>query len=119
MSMILLAAAGEIVLRVRVFLFQPRFTRIDPILGWSHNARGSYDMQSEGHAFSISYNSHGYRGSDVEFAKSARARRVVFLGDSFVDGAEVGDTEVFTKRLQDSLDGVEVVNLGVYAYSTA
>jgi hypothetical protein len=119
MSIILLAAAGEIVLRVRVFLSQPRFTRIDPILGWSHNADVSGEMQKEGHNYTISYNNYGYRGSDIEFAKDAAVRRIVFLGDSFVDAAEVGDTEVFTARLQDSLDGIEVINLGVYGYSTA
>ena len=119
MSMILLATAGEIVLRIRVLFSQPKFTLIDPILGWSHNARVSYDMQTEGHAYTLSYNNHGYRGSDIEFAKDAAVRRVVFLGDSFVDAAEVGDTEVFTALLQDSLDGLEVINLGVYGHSTA
>jgi hypothetical protein len=41
------------------------------------------------------------------------------LGDSFVDGSEVGDEELFTWHLQRDMPGVEVVNLGVYGYSTA
>jgi lysophospholipase L1-like esterase len=41
------------------------------------------------------------------------------LGDSFVDGSDVGDEETFTWHLQQRLENVEVINLGVYGYSTA
>ena len=100
-------------------VFRPRFTRLDPELGWYHYPSVSHGETLEGHAYTLSYNAHGFRPPEHAWSKPAGTQRVLVLGDSFVDGSEVGDHELFTWHLQQCLAGVEVINLGVYGYSTA
>ncbi len=117
-SLVFFLVLGEIALQVGLPIFKPRFTRIDPVVGWFHTPSAKNDEEIEGHQYSLSYNSHGYRPHEHEYAKPAGTRRVIVLGDSFVDASEVGDNETFTWLLQEELPGVEVINLGVYGYST-
>jgi hypothetical protein len=119
-TLVILTLVLELLLQfVMPLVYRPRFTRVDPVLGWYHNASVETNSVLEGHEFHESYNSHGYRSPEHALAKPAGVSRVVILGDSFVDGSEVGDEELFTWHLQQSMPGVEVVNLGVYGYSTA
>ncbi len=118
-TLLLLAIGAELALRYGLPLVKPRFTRVDPDLGWHHNSSVGMHGEREGHAFYLSYNNHGFRPPDRSFEKPSDQRRIVVLGDSFVDGAEVGDDEVFTWKLNERLDGFEVINLGVYGYSTS
>jgi hypothetical protein len=53
------------------------------------------------------------------YGKREGEKRIVIIGDSFTDGSEVDDTETFSWRIEDCLQGVQVINLGVYGYSTA
>jgi hypothetical protein len=70
----------------------------------------------------VSYNSLGLRGPDVATAPPRGTLRLVFLGDSFVEGKQVGDEEVITARLARAAASrgrpVEVVNAGVGGYGT-
>jgi lysophospholipase L1-like esterase len=100
-------------------LFRPRMTRVDPVLGWYHNSSVTNAEEIEGHRYQLSYNSHGFRPPEHGYAKPERMRRVLVLGDSYTDGSEVDDRELFTWHLQNCLEGVEVINLGVYGFSTA
>ena len=119
-SLIFSLLLGELVLQIAVpLVFRPRFTRIDPALGWYHNASVTNPEECEGHRYKLSYNSHGFRPPEHTYDKPDGIRRVVVLGDSFTDGSEVGDRELFTWYLQNCLDATEVINLGVYGYSTA
>ena len=118
-TLLLLAVVAELALRFGLPLVKPRFTQVDQDLGWRHNPSVGMHGNREGHAFYLSYNNHGFRPPDRTFEKPADQRRIVVLGDSFVDGAEVGDDEVFTWKLNERLDGFEVINLGVYGYSTS
>lgn len=43
-------------------------------------------------------------------------RRVVAIGGSFTEGAEVAGTETWIARLEEALEGVEIANLGVSGY---
>src|SRR5262245_13760675 len=104
-------------LRVVAIVVRPRFTRVDETLGWYHTPGASGRRTMEGHDHSLSYNALGFRGRDIPFERTGAAR-VVFLGDSFTDGSEVGDSEVFSDRLEKRFSCLEVVNLGVYGYST-
>ncbi len=118
--MVTFGLVAELLLQVLMpILYRPRITKIEPEVGWSHRPSVSVASAVEGHAFRESYNSHGYRSPEHTLAKPAGVRRVAVLGDSFVDGSEVGDEELLTWRLQQALPGVEVINLGVYGYSTA
>jgi hypothetical protein len=111
--------AAEGVLRVATAVLKPRFTKVDPTIGWYHYPSSSGRKAMEGHEYEISYNSHGYRYPEHDLERTCGVRRVLVLGDSFVDGSEVGDTETFTWLLNQSFPDIEFVNLGVYGFSTA
>ena len=119
-TLVVFALLLEVLLQFAMpLVYRPRFTKVDSALGWYHNASVRTSSVLEGHAYSESYNSHGYRSPEHPHEKPAGVSRVVLLGDSFVDGSEVGDEELFTWHLQQEMPGVDVVNLGVYGYSTA
>jgi hypothetical protein len=119
-SVTVLIVVAEVVLTFLVpIVFRSRFTRLDHVVGWYHSPGVSGTDTMEGHQYQIGYNSHGYRAPERAYAKAGAERRVIVLGDSFVDGSEVGDEELFTAKLEQQLSGVEVINLGVYGYQTA
>jgi hypothetical protein len=67
----------------------------------------------------VAFNARGVRGVDRPYAKPPNASRVVVLGDSFVDGYTVPTEDRLTEIMERNLGpGVEVINLGVVAYST-
>jgi lysophospholipase L1-like esterase len=63
-------------------------------------------------------NSYGHRGKNYSFGKSNKIR-IVFMGDSVVEGLEiVSPEERFTEILNDKLgEEFEVINLGVPGYN--
>ena len=63
----------------------------------------------EGHQYQLSYNRHGYRPPEHTYDNLEGTFRIVVLGDSFTDGSEVGDEETFTWKLQQRLEGAEVI----------
>jgi hypothetical protein len=110
----------ELVLQFVVpLVYRPRLTKLDPELGWYHRSSVEAANTLEGHTYRESYNGHGYRWPEHDYRKAEGTRRIAVLGDSFVNASEVGDEETFTWHLQTRLSGVEVINLGVYGYSTA
>lgn len=70
----------------------------------------------------VSYNALGLRGRDVAPTPAPGSLRLAFLGDSFVEGKQVGDEDVLTARLErlaaDRGRRLEVVNAGVGGYGT-
>ena len=119
-ALIALVGAAELTLQlVMPIVYRPRITKIDPLVGWYHRPSVSTVSVLEGHKYRESYNTHGYRAPEHSYDRASGFRRIVFLGDSFVDGSEVGDEELFTWHLQQDLPQADVINLGVYAYSTA
>jgi lysophospholipase L1-like esterase len=118
-SLIIFLLLLEVLLRFGISIFSDRVTRTDPRLGWYHEPNASRTDELEGHAFKLGYNSHGFRLPEHNYKKTKGVYRIVILGDSFVDGSEVGDQETFTWHLQQSVDSLEVINLGVYGFSTA
>lgn len=119
-SLVFLGLVLEIALQVIVpLVFRPRFSKIDPDLGWHHNSSVSYMEETEGHKYRLSYDADGYRPARHREEKQPDVPRLLIIGDSFVDAAEVGDQETFAWLLGECLPNVEVINLGVYGYSTA
>jgi lysophospholipase L1-like esterase len=63
----------------------------------------------------VELNLYGFRGPDFRIAKPAGKRRVIFLGDSFVEGfgvtGEATIPEVFRREI--GAEDLEVLNLGV------
>lgn len=99
------------------------FCEFDATLGWrkvpGHRGRhttGEYDVVE-------TFNSRGLRGPEHAYQKPAGTRRVLVLGDSFVEGYTVGDAENVCRVLESELRAgrsgdVEVINGGTGGYST-
>ncbi len=93
------------------------FYQPDSVLGWvpkprvvgSHVRKGSFSS-------TFRTNEHGFRDRTSPFRTDSSTTRIVVVGDSFTWGYGVNDDEVYTERLEASLEGVEVINLGVAAY---
>jgi hypothetical protein len=65
----------------------------------------------------LSSDSWGFRGgTEHAEGKAPGTLRVLVLGDSFTFGEDVSDPETYAARLERSLPGVEVLNLGVHGY---
>lgn len=99
-----------------------RYTEYDPVLGWrkTPGATVRYDRRDYQSEFRI--NSRGLRGPDRPYEKPPGGRRVLALGDSFVEAFMVADAQTVTARLEAALAArgcaAEVLNGGTAAYST-
>lgn len=61
----------------------------------------------------IEYNSSGFRDGEIPLIKNEIKPRILFVGDSFVEGFGVDLEERFTSVLSDIfIDDVEVINVG-------
>ena len=71
--------------------------------------------ERQGPGGAVSVNADGFR-DQARGAKSGP--RVLALGDSSVYGFGVGDTDVFTAKLEAAIPGTEFINGGVPGYSS-
>lgn len=87
-----------------------------PELGWTFAAdrRGAIVYPGEA-AHYLQTNAQGFRDDPFD-SVGGEARRIAVLGDSFVSNISVERDEVFTERIERSLSGVSVMNLGVNGY---
>jgi hypothetical protein len=86
----------------------------DPELGWSL-VPNSATVVSLPRTVTVKNNSLGLR--DIEPERDAKPT-ILFLGDSFVWGYNVEDSERFTDLLRSELPGYRIVNAGVTGYGT-
>lgn len=90
---------------------EPQFwAYVDPVIGmWKHpNAT----FRHANACFDVTYKSNSQGARDVERAsRSPAGRRVVVLGDSFIEGWGVVDQERLTNRLE-ARTGIEHLNFG-------
>ena len=83
----------------------------DPVYGWS--PRPDYQSQD------IRINSQGIRADrDYALEKDPQRLRVLFVGDSFTWGEDVGNDDTFAARLEKFNPTVESLNLGVHGFGT-
>jgi hypothetical protein len=96
----------------RVQNSQRTFDRFSPELGWELRP----NLRTPG----LNSNSKGIRGTrEYSLNRLPGTRRILALGDSFMFGENLIDTETFSARLENYLqpDGAwEVLNLGVHGY---
>ena len=102
--------------RVYVAKVAPNLFVFDPALGWIHNARTRRYPMSDGTSYLIDIDELGLRGR-AHVAPSDRTR-VLVLGDSFTEGFQVSDDEVFTGLWEHLRPDLAVFNSGVSGYST-
>jgi lysophospholipase L1-like esterase len=93
--------------------------QFDPEVGWKclpnldarYSLPGSFDVR-------VQCNSRGIRDSDKGYTKPLGIRRIIILGDSFMWGYGVENSEMFSTVLQELVPGSETINFGVNGYST-
>jgi hypothetical protein len=88
--------------------------RYDSMLGWFpiENSKKKYKGTR---TILIGHNSRGFRDNEHIIENKPG---IIFLGDSFVWGYDVEQSERFTERLREKLPDWSVYNLGVSGYGT-
>jgi len=121
-SVLLSLAAAEAALR----LLKPQ--PLQALMVWPdgtlrHRPSFRYTYTRAEFSNTIAWNALGMRGPEVAERPSPERRRVVVLGDSFVEGKQVADDEVLTAVMAEMSRArgapLEVVNLGVSGVGTA
>ena len=115
---------GEVTLRMFVEQEAKRLATYDANLGWrgTPHGHGVYVRKVDDIRVPFHYNNLGFRDEDVT-AKPAHAKRMLLLGDSFVENLEVAYEETFPVLLQHlaaQRDGRwDVAVVGSQGYSTS
>ncbi len=121
-SVSLACGAGEVLLR----LFRPQ--PLEAAYVWTdgtlrHLPSFTYTYSRRGFSNRVRFNALGLRGPEVPAAKEPGRPRLLFLGDSFVEGKQVAENEVITAVLQraaaEAGRPLEVINAGVAGSGTA
>jgi lysophospholipase L1-like esterase len=93
--------------------------QFDPVLGWKRTPNASKRVANElGEIADIRHNEYGHRGPSYPLAREQGKQRILVLGDSFTDGAQVGEDDLFTALLERLNPGWQVLNAGVIGYGT-
>ena len=123
-SLLTVIVIGELFLRIggyQIVTFYPfsGFHQFDRDLGWIQIPRNEAVFQGREYKVKIKTNSQGFRDQEYLFKKPLDSKRVVVLGDSFTWGWGVEREEIFCEVAEKNLEGIEFINLGQTAYSTA
>ena len=99
------------------------FIRHDPNLGWEKQPGAEGRRVTDEYTSFERINAQGQRGPERTHEKPPGTSRVLVLGDSFVEGYQVEEDEVFTHLLEGELNAEseskwEVINGGTIGYST-
>ncbi len=115
-----LALCGaEVGLRGFVALAHPSIYELDPRLGWRHAARIERRTVNErGERVLFCTDARGLRATPYPSERTPGRARVLFVGDSFTQGAQVEEQDLFTTAIARELPGVEVWNTSVGGWST-
>ena len=89
----------------------------DEILGWEHKPNFDGIRVTKEFETHIKINSKGLRDKNYDYEKPDGVKRIVVLGDSFAEGAQVEENERFTEVLENSLlKNSQIINTGVSGY---
>jgi SGNH hydrolase-like domain, acetyltransferase AlgX len=101
---------------------------LHPIFGGFHLPNSTIWQWTAEYVTRVDINSLGLREREIGYDKPSGVRRILVLGDSFVEGAEVQAEETMARRLEALLEAdrranggpeVQVINAGVLGYSSA
>jgi lysophospholipase L1-like esterase len=110
--------AAEIGLRAWNALLHPPIYALDRDLGWVHVPALDRTLTDEnGRRVRLRFDANGLRKAPGGLGERA-PRSVMFVGDSFTEGAQVEEDEAFVARIGSELAGVAMLNAGVGGYST-
>ena len=105
-------------------LTMARFQVYHPVYGFFHRPGVSGWLRTGEFTSYVKFNSRGLRGPEVAVPKPAGTFRVLVLGDSVVEGAQVAQEDTMAARLGPELarrglaDRVETINAGVAGFGT-
>lgn len=96
---------------------------IHPIYGGFHIPSTTTWQWTAEYVTRVDINTRGLRERDIAYEKPPGVRRILVLGDSFVEATEVAVEESFSRRLEAHLlegsgQPVQVINAGVVGYGT-
>ncbi len=76
-----------------------------------------WEFEPDGLSFDHTLNLYGFRGPDFPIAPPADRPRILFVGDSFVEGCGASDDETLPRQFAGLIgeQSAEVINLGVAA----
>ncbi len=87
------------------------------VLGWYPQASKKALLETSFIHQEIHTDAAGFRGEkDYASEKPAGITRILALGDSFTFGFGVADSETFSRRLENTMPSLEVLNTGVPGY---
>jgi hypothetical protein len=101
------------------------FQTYHPIYGFFHRPGATGWIETPEFTSYVSINSRGLREREIEPTKPAGAFRVLMLGDSIVEGAQVASDQTVSRRLEALLGAtapgrpLDVVNAGNAGFGTA
>lgn len=106
-------------------LVRQQLYQVDPQIGWRlrPNASGRYFLTGE-YDVLVQTNPYGLNDFEHSYQKSPDTYRILILGDSFAEGANVPMTAGFPYVLEECLNehyqqSIEVINGGVSYYATS
>lgn len=115
---------AEVGLRLCVVQEGKRLATYDEVLGWRGRPHGEgfYVRKADSIHIPFQYNELGFRDRSVPL-KPAGSKRLMLLGDSFVESLEVDFSETFGAQLEEALQPLDsdwdVCVIGSQGYSTA
>jgi len=105
--------------RIYAGLMFPKMMVLDDKLGWRHGVSVSKMFQNElGEKFLVVQDEFGHRGGGHAKQRPAGKYRILTLGDSFTEGSQVGEPDLFTAQLERADSHLDVINAGVSGYGT-
>lgn len=101
-----------------------QYVRRDPVLGHFHIPNYGGWVKTPHFTVRVDINSMGLRDPRTSYEKPPGTFRILALGDSYVEGAQVQANQTVAARLEQRLRAssstpVEVINAGVLGYGTA
>ena len=130
-SLLLLAAAGEIWLRLfsdndmmKLYRLYPQGVLCEPdsLFGWIGKSEGSGVLafeEEDTDDMHIQMNAEGFWDIEHKQLKPKGNKRILTIGDSFTIGYGLSKNKRFTELIKKSLPSFyEVINMGMWGYST-
>jgi len=129
LSMVLLVSIGMVLVGAEMIAQwaypsppSPEYRVPHPRFGWVLVPGASYINHIAGESVPVSYNAEGWRDRPHSKNKAPGVVRVLVLGDSFMEAAQVRFEDALPARLERLLSTaerpVEVINFGVSGYGT-
>ncbi len=112
-------AVCELAARAWSHFYFPKMIELDDHFGWRRTPGLEKEFTNEwGETSLVVANRYGNRGVAYAPKRTPGTYRVLVLGDSFAEGAQVNEADVFSALVEAREPGVEMINAALVAYGT-